>query len=150
MRRFAALIAATCVLTSCGQTFEEKQAAALAAEPTIAPGIYGDVRMSGETGDLGGIELSLPQGSNSRSVDFVHCEGWCNAVEQRPVRRGLGGVAFNVRQGERTIDLSVQPDGPRAVIVSVDWGNGLEQRRLPRIEREFGLDVARGEGTPQR
>ena len=150
MIRAAALVAAACLTTSCGQTFEEKQAAALAAEPAISPGIYGDVEMSGETGDLGGMELSLPQGSDSSSVVFVHCEGWCNAVDERPVRRGLGGVAFSVEQGERTIDLSVQPDGPRAVIVSVDWGSGLEQRRLPRIEREFGLNVARGEGPLQR
>jgi hypothetical protein len=139
-------VAAAWLLVACGQTFEEKQAAALAAEPTIAPGIYGDVRMSGETGDLGGVELSLPQGSDSRMVDFVYCEGWCNAVEQRPVRRGLGGVAFSVQRGEQTIDLSVQPDGPRAVIVSVDWGNGLQRRRLPRIDREFGLNVARYDG----
>ncbi len=150
MIRLAALTAVATLTAGCGQTFEEKQAEALAAEPTIAPGIYGDVRMSGETGDLGGIELSLPQGSDSRSVDFVHCEGWCNAVEQRPVRRGLGGVAFSVQQGEQTIDLSVRPDGPRAVVVSVDWGSGLQQRRLPRIDREFGLNVARSEGQNAR
>lgn len=144
MRRAGSFVAFALCLTACGQSYTEKQAAALAEEPTIVPGIYSDVRMSGETGDLGGLEIRLDQGSDSRAVEFVHCEGWCNAVERRPVRRGLGGLAFFVPQDDRTIDLTVQPDGPRAVIVSVDWGSGLEQRRLPRIDREIGLNVARG------
>jgi hypothetical protein len=130
-------------LSGCGQTFEEKRAEALAAEPTIAPGLYGNVQMSGETGDLGGMELSLPQGSDSATAEFVFCEGWCNTVEQPQVRRGLGGVAFTIRYAERDTDISVQPAGANAVTVSVDWGNGLQQYQLPRIARPFGLDVAR-------
>jgi hypothetical protein len=133
------------MLAGCGQSFEEKQAEALAAEPVIAPGIYSDVEMSGETGDLGGLELKLDQGSASREVEFVYCEGWCNRVERRLVRRGLGGLSFAMPYASRAIDVTVQPAGANAVTVSVDFGNGngMEQRRLTRINEEFGLSVAR-------
>jgi hypothetical protein len=143
MRGAAALLFGAVAISGCGQTFEEKQAEALAAEPTMAPGIYSDVRMSGETGDLGGMELSLPQGSASREIEFVLCEGWCNTVERQPLRRGLGGVAFSMRYAERTVDVTVQPAGNDAVTVSADFGGGLEQRRLRRVAREFGLSTAR-------
>lgn len=147
MMRGGFLLCAALALGGCGQTYAEKQAEALAAEPKIAPGIYGDVRLSAESGDLGGMELRLDQGSDSRTVAFVRCEGWCNAVERRPARRGLGGLTFASEQAGRVYDVTVQPDGPRAVMVSVDWGQGLVQRRLPMIEREFGLAAARRE-TP--
>jgi hypothetical protein len=41
--------------------------------------------------------------------------------------------------------VTVQPAGANAVTVSVDFGNGngMEQRRLTRINEEFGLSVAR-------
>jgi hypothetical protein len=136
-------ILAMLAFTACGQTFEEKQAEALAAEPTIAPGIYSDVRMSGETGDLGGMELKLDQGSDSREIEFVFCEGWCNTVERSPVRRGLGGLSFALTYGEQQIDVTVQPAGADAVTVNVDFGGGMQQRRLRRVQEEFGLDVAR-------
>lgn len=144
-RRAIALLSGALLASGCGQTAQEKRAEALAAEPVIAAGIYSDVRVSGETGDYGGMELRLDSGGDSATIDFVLCEGWCSEVQRRPVRRGLGGVAFSIDYGDRPVDVTVQPDGAEAVTVSADWGQGLEQRRLPRIAREMGLALARSE-----
>lgn len=143
MKRGALLLAL--VVTGCAPPAAERRREALAEEPQITPGIYSDVRMSGETGDLGGMELRLDSGSASTIVQFVHCEGWCNRVEQVAVRRGLNGVYFEVPTGSgaQTVTITVQPDGERAVTVNADWGSGVQSRRLPRVDREFGLSVAR-------
>lgn len=125
-------------LAACGETAEDRRAETLASDAVITPGIYGDVRDIPETGDLQGFELSLPQGSNSATVGFVDCEGGCGEVTQVEARRGLGGITFVLQRGDRTIDVTVQPDGPDAVTVSADWGSGFEQRRLVRTDRPVG------------
>lgn len=142
-RALAAAILAL-VLAGCGESAEDRRAETLASDAVITPGIYGDVRDIPEAGDLLGFELSLPQGSNSPTVEFVDCEGWCNEVERAEARRGLGGITFAYQRGDRTIDVTVQPAGPDAVTLGADWGNGFVERRLPRIERPYGLEVARG------
>ncbi len=141
MIRAFVLALAALALGACGQTYEEKQAEALAAEPRISPGIYGNVRTSAETGDRIGIELELRQGSDSPEIRLVICEGECNAGGQAPVTRGLGGVAFTITYADRPIDMTVQPDGADAVVLSADWGNGLEQQRLPRVPGPTALDA---------
>jgi hypothetical protein len=134
-------------LAACGQTYDAKRAEALAAEPVISPGIYSSVTMSEQTGDLGGMEISLPQGSDTKIAEFVHCKGWCNSVERPNVRRGLGGISFTVTDMERDITYSVQPAGAQAITISVDWGvgEGLKDYKLMRVKKKLGLDVARYE-----
>ncbi len=143
MRRAALLLALGA--TGCAPPAAERRREALAEEPRITPGIYSDVRLNPEAGDLGGMELYLDQGSTSTEVQFVHCYGWCNQVQRVAVRRGLNGVYFDASDflGSQTTTFTVQPDGPSAVTITVDWGSGVQSRRLPLADREFGLDVAR-------
>ena len=132
---------AALALASCSKS----QSSDANTAPTIAPGIYGNVAMSGETGDLGGIELNLPQGSLSEQVEFTQCEGWCNHVERLPVRQGFGGISFVYSQSGASgpaATIAVQPaaDG---VSLTVDWGNGPQTYALKRLQQPFGLNVAK-------
>ncbi len=130
--------------------------AAAGAEPP-APGVYGDVMLSAETGDLGGAELELIGSGADARVELVICEGWCNAVIKAPVRwsgddlffayseelydqdgalsetRRYEALATPIEDG---ISLTVVPDDPAA-----DPYTFL----LPRIAERFGLAVAAGE-----
>lgn len=110
----------------------------------IPAGVYGNVAPGENGGDLGGIELSLDNGSESETVDFIQCERGCDGAVERPLRRGLNGIAFTIDDGGRTVDVIVNPAGPDAVELNVDRGRGLETHRLPRIQREVGLAAARG------
>ncbi len=141
MRGLAWAIAALS-LAGCGQRVGDKRAAALADEATIAPGIYGDVRLNAQSNELLGVELRLDRGSDSATLEFVDCQGWCRAIVRRPVRRGLGGVAFTVERDGRVVDATLQPAGSGAVSLTADWGNGVEQRRLLLLDAPMGLDIA--------
>ncbi len=136
--RALTVVALAIPLVACGETAEDRRAETLASDTVITPGIFGDIRESPEAGEVQGFELSLPQGSNSATVEFVDCELRCDEVKQAEARRGLGGITFVYQRGDRTIDVTVQPDGPDAVTVSADWGSGFEQRRLVRTDRPVG------------
>jgi hypothetical protein len=141
--RFLSVPAVAFLLSGCGESVDEVRKANAAAD-AIPAGVYSNVRLSDESGDLSGYELKLAQGSDSPVVEFVHCEGWCNAVRTAPVRRGLNGVFFEIVEGDRRVPVAVER-GAGGVVVNVDWGNGLETVPLVKVEREFGLQVARGE-----
>lgn len=145
MRAIASALLGLALLFATGCSGENDPAETGKGGWRIPAGVYGNVELGDESGDLGGIELFLDRGSESEAVEFVLCEGWCGEVEKHPLRRGLNGVSFAIDHGGRTTDILVGPAGPDAVELSVDWGNGLESYRLPRIAREFGLEVARGE-----
>jgi hypothetical protein len=132
------------------------------AEPVapVAPGIYGDVASSEETGDLGGIELELIGSGADARVELVVCEGWCNYIHRAPVT--LTDDGFTFRYDESYTDLDGNPTGStRFDAVAVRKGDGIAltisspgpppysfTQDLPPIERRFGLDVARQAGTP--
>lgn len=143
--RLVATCATALLLTACGQTFEEKQAEALAAEPRIAAGVYSNVRTYSAPAMDEGVEIELLRGSDSASVRFINCEASCQSVQNVRVRRGLGGVAFAVQHGDTIVDVSVQPNGNNAVIVTADWGAGLQQQRLVRVPRPLVLDARAGD-----
>ena len=65
---------------------------ATAGPPT--PGIYGNVELSEESGDLGGAELALIGSGADARVELVICEGWCNAIITAPVRLSGGDYVF--------------------------------------------------------
>ncbi len=136
--RALALAVLALPLAACGESAEDRRAETLATDTVITPGVFGDVRQVSEAGELQGFEISLPQGSNSATVEFVDCQGRCDEVKQAEARRGLGGITFVYQRGDRTIDVTVQPDGPDAVTVSADWGDGFEQRRLERTDGPVG------------
>jgi hypothetical protein len=127
--------------------------AAPAAAKTIAPGIYGNVRQSAVTGDLGGTELEvIGRGPNTR-VEFVYCEGWCNEVIRTPVKLTRRGFTFAYAEtlhdeqgqsvkGERhDIDVSAAGSGIR--ISMRIGGRPFATSRLERLHGPFGLAVAR-------
>ncbi len=55
--------------------------------------------MSGETGDLGGMEIRFYDERARHMVEFVWCEGWCNETFKVPVVRTKDGkYAFSYFQ----------------------------------------------------
>ena len=86
MRRLAAaLLLAACLA---------HPATAKAADPAWPQGLYGSVRMSPETGDLGGMEVRFFQAEGRAMVEAVVCEGWCNETHTAPLERTAQGFAF--------------------------------------------------------
>jgi hypothetical protein len=141
------------IVTACGGTAPVSQqgdAGNEVATLRIVPGIYGDVTMSGETGDLGGFEVNLDE--SLTRADVVHCEGWCNSVNVATARPD--GAALILTYSEtsvagdgapattRSTALRLTPNG-QSIMLSVDWGNGFQQRILPKLAQEFGLAEAR-------
>jgi len=130
-------------------------AAPLAAEETPWPsGLYGNVRMSRQTGDLGGMEARFYEEGGRHMVEFVWCEGWCNETFKVPVTRIADGFTFSYFQ--RFADGGVE-DGQTMRFVA--WLEGKTLRisawqgeeeldyegrpqRLKRIREPFGITVA--------
>jgi hypothetical protein len=139
LRALAVILALA--LAACGENAEDRRAETLASDAVITPGVYSNVTDHPESGDLTGMEISLAQGSDSRTVSLVDCRGGCERVPDLPARRGLGGIAFAYPRYDRSIDVTVQPDGPDAVTLGADWGNGFEQRRLVRTEEAIGAAI---------
>lgn len=135
----------------------------LAAFPTVAraepptPGIYGNVALSEESGDLGGAEIELIGSGADARVEFVLCEGWCNAVQKAPARLTEDGFEFSYT--EDYVDQDGKPaqsdsflaevvrkgDGVSITIRYADRPDQFFGFDLPRIERRFGLAVAAGD-----
>jgi hypothetical protein len=122
----------------------------------IAPGIYSDVRMSEQTGDLGGIEIKILGGKDSGWADVVYCQGWCNTVDRTKIVREMNGYRVDYREsyfemddkGNRsneTVMVTPMHLRPTAKGLMVTHGEGEDRRTrvLKRKKNEFGLDVAR-------
>ena len=82
-------------------------AASATAAPVIAPGIYGNVRVSRETGDLGGIELEIRA---LGQVETVLCEGWCNETYKSRYRESGGVITYEIRNAQKTSDGRASTD----------------------------------------
>jgi hypothetical protein len=117
----------------------------------VEPGIYGNVVMSGETGDLGGMELELIGSGADARVEYVYCEGWCNSVHKAPVDFTDDGFAFQyVDQYEGPGPVSERFDvkavrldnGLRVTVTPASNPDQAFSRTLPRIKSRFGLSVA--------
>lgn len=134
------------LLAACGQTAEERRAETLAQDRTIAPGYYGNVAIGEESGDPGGYEIHLPQGSDSSSAEFAMCVGDCFSFTVSP-RRGLGGISFVLQpfpgsnSGEQLFALRPDGDGIKLLIS----GGGLENEeiQLERIDAPAGIAIAK-------
>ena len=128
--------------------------AAASAEPP-APGIYSNVVLSAETGDLGGAELQL-FGADAR-VEFVLCEGWCNEIKRAPVRFTADGLEFSYVEsyfdqdgrpaGDRMFHASAarRGTGVKITITPADTPDFSFSFMLEPAEERFGLAVAAGE-----
>ena len=136
-------------------------AAALAsvATPLIAAplsGVYGNVEMSPDTGDLGGMEIEIHADGPDPYAEFVLCEGWCNGAASVPIT--VVGDTLTFDYIEQYTDLAGQPTDSRLSRISgrmtaeglVLEGAGdlaFDPVLLPPQQQRFGLDVADGEAT---
>ena len=123
------------MLVGCGPSLDE-QRAENRAKDAIAPGLYSNVTY-GAGGGIDGIELVLPRGSESVTVDVVRCDEVCGDVQRVSVRRGLNGLFFELPgdgqgHGPTLVALS---HADNAVEYSVDTGNGLKSISLPHVPR---------------
>ncbi len=126
------------------------------AEPP-APGVYGNIVMSEETGDLGGAELELIGTGTDARVEFVLCEGWCNEIFRAPVTFTADGFDFSYVQ--HFFDQDGRPAESRTFHVEVDRKRaGVSVKITPAddpewsfayvlepIPKRFGLYVASDE-----
>ena len=128
-------------------------ACAPAGPETISPGLYGNVRLSEESGDLGGMELELIGSGPGAHVEFVFCEGWCNSSHKAPVELTDGGFKFYYTEQYSYADgspararVEVQAirtaDGIRVTVKPTDDSYEPFSSDLPRISERFGLEVA--------
>lgn len=130
-------------MAGCGPSADSVREANAVAD-AIPAGIYSNVSFNDESGDLGGMELSLPQGSDSGTAEFTNCEGTCGRVDTVVIRRGLNGVFFEMPDyGGKPVMIAVEKNGS-GVSLNVDWETGMQTYRLAKVEREWGLRVARG------
>jgi hypothetical protein len=119
----------------------------------VAPGIYGDVRESETTGDLGGMELELIGKGDDARAEFVVCEGWCNTVIEAPVEFTDDGFTFHYIEHEYApggrstsvrydVDAAEIDNGLRVTVTPANNRAGAFSGDLPRIDERFGLAVA--------
>lgn len=128
----------------------------LGAAPAEAPwptGIYSNVRMSGVTGDLGGMEARFYEDGDRHMVEFVWCEGWCNETFKAPVTREADGFGFSyvetLGSGTDTskvvVRLLARPKG-KALLISAWEGDQPAEEGKPEVlkpaKQLFGIDVA--------
>jgi hypothetical protein len=137
--------------------------AAIAATKTMAPpvGLYGNVRMSAQTGDLGGQEIRFfTDDKTAKSmVEFVSCEGWCNATHTVPLERDTIGYWFEYTEsftdGDGTITdtiinrYRVKQKGRRIILTgtysSCAECDPLGPFILKPLKQSFGIAVANNE-----
>ena len=131
-------------------------ACAPAGAEVVPPGIYGDVRLSEESGDLGGMELELIGTGSDAQVEFVFCEGWCSWSHKGPVEFTDDGFDFHYVEQYSYADgsaararMDVQviriADGVRVTVTPADNSYEPFSLNLPLIGERFGLTVAASE-----
>lgn len=131
------------LMAGCGPSADGVREANAAAD-AIPAGIYSNVEYIEEAGDLLGMELSLPQGSETGTAEFTNCEGTCGRIDRVAIRRGLNGVFFEIPDyGGKPVLIAVEKSGA-GVNLNVGWETGMRTYHLAKVEREWGLRVARG------
>jgi hypothetical protein len=125
--------------------------ATAAAPPSALSGIFSDIQMNYETGDLGGLEIEIHPQERSPYALIVLCEGWCNQAYQVPIK--INGRNFDLALSEPYFDKSGKLVGKdryrvhgrligQALIAELRWEFGRESYRLMRRKTRFGLNVA--------
>jgi len=150
------LILASVLLLTGGPAAEAKP-----RERPFPQGLFGNVDMSGETGDLGGFEVRFytdPETARPMA-EFVLCEGWCNSVTTAEVTRTEKGFAFShietldaygddgtLREVGHLVEYEVIPSGKGwKVSLRYDGDDVMagETWRIKPLKQPFGLQVAR-------
>lgn len=71
------------------------QACAGVPEPTLS-GVYSNISLHAETGDLGGVQMEVRADSTSGTVIFTRCEGGCYGGKTWPATIAGDTVTFSV------------------------------------------------------
>lgn len=150
--RFASIIALSALMLA--------SSSAVAKKPMAWPtGIYSNVRMSAETGDLGGMEARFYEENGEHMVEFVWCEGWCNQTYKSKLTRYDNGFEFHYTEqyegGEGTIlsdyHFIAWPDGKKLKISAWQGRESLDYEGKPQVLKRaktlFGIDVANTNGS---
>lgn len=118
-------------------------------------GIFSDVRMSEQTGDLGGMEARFYEEAGKHMVEFVWCEGWCNETHKAELTRE--GNSFRFQYVERytgdgdwvktNMSYVIRPIGRNKInIVAYQDGRTVDEEygahELKRVRKPFGISVA--------
>lgn len=117
----------------------------LLASPAVAKdvpwpsGLYSEVSMHEETGDLLGMEARFFEQDGFHMVEFVWCEGWCNETRTIPVTRGPDEFSFSYVQ--------IFSDGQSETGVKMRFIATLVGKRL-RIAAWQGDEKLDGYGAP--
>ena len=132
-------------------------------ERPFPQGLYGNVTMGAESGDLGGFEVRFytDPATTKPMAEFTLCEGWCKTVYTAEVKRTDGGFAFShVETLEAYNDSGTLVEEKhlaeyRVIRAGKGWkvyllydGNDVtagEAWRIKPLKQPFGLFVARGE-----
>ena len=128
-------------------------------------GLFGNVDMSGETGDLGGFEVRFytDPATGKPMAEFVLCEGWCNSIDTAEVTRTEEGFAFShletlesyddngtLREVSHLVEYQVIPAGKGWKVRLFYDGDDItagETWRIKPLKEPFGLIVARTESA---
>lgn len=135
--------------------------AVMAKKPLAWPtGLFSNVQMSGETGDLGGMEARFYEEAGKHMVEFVWCEGWCNETHKAELIRGDNAFMFQYVQvyegGEGRIETDlhyvIQPSGKSKIKIFAYEGRQLLNEEygpqiLKRAKKLFGIQVATTSGA---
>jgi hypothetical protein len=132
-----------------------------AAEKAALSGLYGNVRTSAQTGDLGGQEIRFFTDPKTAKpfVEFVDCEGWCNSTHTVPLMRDAIGYWFeytsNFTDGDGQITDTIiiryyiKQNGRRIILTgsfsSCPDCDPLGPYKLKPLKTSFGIAVARKE-----
>lgn len=118
----------------------------------IPEGIYSSVRMSEQSGDLGGLEVRFYEQDNQPMVEYVLCEGWCNSSFQAELQRDGANFIFEhdeaVEQADGTISRDhvhfvLRPSGKGLMATGWTGENSFDAGEMRRISKPYGLGVAR-------
>lgn len=163
MRRAVRLtaIAAAALLMAGSVTADAK-----GRQPPFPEGLYGNVAMSRETGDLGGFEVRLYSDPDTGlpMAEFTLCEGWCNAVFTAEVKRTEEGFAFShietlesyddngvlVAQ-DHLVEYFLTPAGKGWKVKLLYDGDDVtagETWRIKPLKQPYGIAVARNNMEP--
>lgn len=126
--------------------------------PPFPKGLYGNVGLGEESGDLGGFEVRFYTDAAGRPMaEYVLCEGWCNSIDTAEVTREGRGFAFahvevietgDGTREERRVSYRLVPSGRSFKVTYAYDGEVLNEddpwRILP-LAKPWGLGVAREE-----
>jgi hypothetical protein len=129
--------------------------------PAELTGLFGNVRMSAETGDLGGQELRFFKDADTGQamVEFVDCEGWCNEAHRVPLMRDEKGAWFQYSETLNDDDGNIMIGEARRYRIARKGRNliltgifpncadcsAMGPYKLKPLKQSFGIAVANNE-----